>query len=105
AKLEDAIEQLKDQITRVNRGEGSVGMLLNDPSYARELKEALDNLNRLLTKVGNVRFVVDIGAEKILGYDRGRGWFRLAIWPRPDRYYLLGIMFVQRGTITETVTT
>jgi phospholipid/cholesterol/gamma-HCH transport system substrate-binding protein len=105
AKLEDAIEQLKDQITRVNRGEGSVGMLLNDPSYAKDLKEALENLNRLLTKVGNVRFVVDIGAEKILGYDRGRGWFRLGIWPRPDRYYLLGITVDPRGKITETVTT
>lgn len=105
AKLEDAIEQLKDQLTRVNRGEGSVGMILNDPSYAQELKKALENLNRLLTKVGNVRFVIDMGAEKILGYDRGRGWFRLGIWPQPDRYYLIGISVDPRGKIDQTVTT
>jgi phospholipid/cholesterol/gamma-HCH transport system substrate-binding protein len=58
-----------------------------------------------LTKVGNVRFVVNIGAEKILGYDRSRGWFELGIWPRPDRYYLLGIAVDPRGKISETVTT
>src|SRR3954463_12756349 len=62
AKLEDAIEQLRDQMARVNRGEGSVGMLLNDPSYAEEIRQAIRNVNLLLSKVGGIRFQVDVGA-------------------------------------------
>jgi phospholipid/cholesterol/gamma-HCH transport system substrate-binding protein len=109
AKLEDSIEQLRDQITRVNRGEGSVGMLLNDPSYAEELKEAINNINRMLSKVGGIRFVVDIGAEQVTAVDGGRAWGRLLIWTRPDRYYRVGVSADPRGrrllTTTTTTTT
>lgn len=106
AKLEDAIEQLRDQMTRINRGEGSVGMVLNDPSYAEELREAIRSLNRLLGRVTGIRFVVDLGAISLPAYDGGRGWFRLGIWPNPSRYYLLGVSIGPRGTrnIIETTT-
>jgi phospholipid/cholesterol/gamma-HCH transport system substrate-binding protein len=105
AKLEDAIEQLRDMMTRVNRGEGSVGMLLNDPSYAQQIREALDNLNRLLNKASHIRLVIDVGAEELHAYDGGRGFFRLGIWPTNDRYYLLGISVDPRGSTIVTNTT
>lgn len=105
AKLEDAIEQLRDMMTRINKGEGSVGMLLNDPSYAEELRLAIKNINRLLTKVGDVRFVVDLGGSYLPSYSGGRGWIHLGIWPKPDRYYLLGISQDPRGKISNSTTT
>jgi phospholipid/cholesterol/gamma-HCH transport system substrate-binding protein len=106
AKLEDAIEQMRDVMTRLNQGKGSVGMLLNDPGYADEIREAIRNINRLLNRVGNVRFVVDLGAVQIPAFSGGRAWFNLGIWPRPDRYYLLGVTADPRGRISNvTVTT
>jgi phospholipid/cholesterol/gamma-HCH transport system substrate-binding protein len=101
AKLEDAIEQLRDLMTRVNKGEGSVGMLLNDPSYADEIRQAIRNVNKLLGNVSRIRFVVDVGGEQINAYNGGRGFFRLQIYPRPDYYYLLGISIDPRGKITD----
>ncbi|MGK5083028.1 MlaD family protein [Bdellovibrionota bacterium FG-1] len=105
AKLEDAIEQLRDQLTRTNKGEGSVGMLLNDPSYAEEIREAIRNVNHLLSKVSGVRFAVNLGAEQINAYSGGRGFFQLQIYPNPSRYYLLGISIDPRGKVTSLATT
>ncbi|OFZ53006.1 MAG: hypothetical protein A2428_08990 [Bdellovibrionales bacterium RIFOXYC1_FULL_54_43] len=106
AKLEDSIEQLRDMMTRINRGEGSVGMLINDPTYAEEIREGIRNVNKLLSKVGGVRFQVDIGGEIITAYEEGsRAWFRLGIWPKADRYYLLGISVDPRGRRTKVTTT
>ncbi|MDR3606331.1 MAG: MlaD family protein [Oligoflexia bacterium] len=107
SKLEDAIEQLRTMLTRINQGQGSVGMLLNDPSYAIEFKQLLQRANKLLSHVDEMRFVVNIGAQKIRGYESDRGYFSLAIWPNPTRYYLLGIALDPRGrrTITDTTTT
>ncbi len=107
AKLEDAIEQLRDQMTRVNKGEGSLGMLLNDPTYAEEIREAIRNVNRLLSQVGGVRFVVNLGVENIPVYEGARGWFQLQIWPNRTRYYRLGITVDPRGSrrVTNTTTT
>ena len=104
AKLEDAIEQLRDIMTRINRGEGSVGMILNDPSYADEIKKALKNLNRLLNKVGEFRFIVDIYIQQLNAYSGTRGGATLAIWPSASHYYLLGASSDPRGTTTITQT-
>lgn len=105
AKLEDAIEQLRDMLTRVNKGEGSLGSLINDPSYAEEIKQALKNLNKMLNRASGFQFIVDVGGEKINGYGPGRGWFRLGVWPNKERYYLLGASVDPRGRRTATTTT
>ncbi len=106
AKLEDAIEQLRDMMTRVNQGKGSVGMLLNDPIYAEELREAIRNINHLLNKVSEIQFIVDLGATQLTAYNGARAWFELSIWPRKSHYYLLGIAMDPRGKLTSsTVTT
>ncbi len=105
AKLEDAIEQMRDQMARVNRGEGSVGKLLNDPSYAEEIRQAIRSVNSLLTKVAGVRFVADLGAVSINAYDGSRGYFNLAIYPSPDRYYLLGVAIDPLGVEKNLTTT
>ena len=105
AKLEDAIEQLRDVMTRVNHGEGSVGMLLNDPAYAEEIKTALKNLNQFLNKANKVRFNVDLAGVAFTRLNGGRGWFNLGIWPKADRYYLIGIAGDSRGRISNRIVT
>ena len=105
AKLEDAIEQLRDIMSRVNRGEGSVGMLLNDPVYAQEIREAIRNINRLLGRAGGFRFNINIGSQSISAYEGSRGFFQLSLYPEPSRYYLLGVALDPRGSRTVTTTT
>lgn len=105
AKLEDAIEQLRDIMSRVNRGEGSVGMILNDPVYAQEIREAIRNINRLLGRAGGFRFNINIGSQFISAFDGSRGFFQLSLYPEPTRYYLLGIALDPRGSRTVTTTT
>jgi hypothetical protein len=56
--------------------------------------------------VADVVFRVDLGGTYLSAYNGGRGWFQVGIWPRPNRYYLLGISFDSRGRVTtSTVTT
>jgi phospholipid/cholesterol/gamma-HCH transport system substrate-binding protein len=100
AKLEEAIENLRDMMTRVNRGEGSLGMIINDPTYAEELREVIRNANRLLGRVSQIRMVITVGGEKISGLTGGRGSFLISIYPQPDRYYLLGVSVDPRGKRT-----
>lgn len=104
-KLEDAIDQMRDQITRINQGEGSVGMVLNDPAYAEELKKALKSLNQLLGRASELRLEMDLGVHQMPAYNAARSTVQLAIYPKPDRYYLLGVDMDPRGNFSQTVTT
>jgi ABC-type transporter Mla subunit MlaD len=105
AKLEDAIEQLRDIMSRVNRGEGSVGMLLNDPVYAQEIRDAIRNINNLLGRAGGFRFNLHLGTQSISAYEGSRGFFQLTLYPEPTRYYLLGVALDPRGSRSVTTTT
>ena len=105
AKLEDAIEQLRDIMARVNRGEGSVGMLLNDPVYAQEIREVIRNVNRFLGKASGFRFNLNLGTQSLSVYDGSRGFFQVTLQPESTRYYLLGIALDPRGSRTVTTTT
>ncbi len=107
SKLEKSIELLHDQIKRITEGKGSLGKILNDEVYADELERALKNVNKLLNKADQMRLNMDVGAEQLTAYNGGRGWIRLGIWPRRDRYYLVGVSIDPRGliSITETKTT
>ncbi len=109
SKLEDAIEQLRDIIARINRGEGSVGKVVNDPVYADEFRKAIENVNRLLNRVSQIRLQVDVAALYIPAFDGTRANANLKIWPAKDRYYLIGVSVDPRGrrikTMTETTVT
>jgi phospholipid/cholesterol/gamma-HCH transport system substrate-binding protein len=104
-KLEDAIEQLRDQMTRINQGEGSVGKILNDPIYAEELKKALINMNHLLNRAGELKLTVTLGLQELSAYSGSRSFVEVQIIPKPDRYYLIGVSTDVRGAITQEIDT
>jgi phospholipid/cholesterol/gamma-HCH transport system substrate-binding protein len=106
-KLEKAFEAMQQQMERINRGEGSVGRLLNDPVYADEALKAMKNLNKLLNKAADIEFYIRLGAEQMPVYDGGRGYFHIQVYPNPSRYYLLGITIDPRGLrrVLNTTTT
>ena len=81
-------------------------MLLNDPTYAEELKKAILNVNKLLGRASDMRLSVKLGINELSAFNATRGEFQIAIWPRPGRYYLLGVASDPRGTVSqETITT
>jgi phospholipid/cholesterol/gamma-HCH transport system substrate-binding protein len=104
-KLEDAIEQMRDQMTRINQGQGSIGMVLNDPVYADELKKAMQSLNKLLGRANEMKLEVNLGIHQMPAYNAGRASVMIAIYPKPSRYYLLGVDMDPRGYFTQSTTT
>lgn len=105
AKLESAVEQLRDQMTRINQGKGSVGRMLNDPVYAEELEKAIKNINKLLGRASEIRFLVSLSAHRLTAHDGTRGHFGLEIWPSSSRYYSLGVATDPRGRFVSNKTT
>ncbi|MDR3607139.1 MAG: hypothetical protein P4M08_07150 [Oligoflexia bacterium] len=107
AKLADAMEQLKDASARIEQGQGSIGMMLKDPELGQELKEVATKFQKLMSHKHELRFVIDIGAEEVVGYSEGtsRAYFNLGIWPTEDYYYLFGFADDPRGKVTIVHTT
>jgi len=95
-------DNLKILTDRLNRGEGTIGKLLNDETTIKKLNEAVDNVNGMLGGFNKMDFRLDMnGAQWDKRKDSSVG-LGLEIAPRPDYWYALGFTSAPDGKISET---
>jgi phospholipid/cholesterol/gamma-HCH transport system substrate-binding protein len=103
--LKNAMAQGEEVMQKVNKGDGTIGKFINDPSIFNELKGAIQSINLLLGKAGALKTYVDIAGWSVPAYDGSKAKFSVMIAPNPERYYLLGISSDPRGRDRKTTTT
>ena len=118
AKLDAVAADLKNITEKVNRGEGTVGKLLNDPETANKLNSALDGVNEVLRQVSDLKTSVSYRGEYRFneanrdrlvprsGDPRGglKNYLGLKIQPKEDKFYYFEIIQDPAGRIKETKT-
>lgn len=118
AKLDEAARDIKDITAKVNRGEGTVGKLLNDPQTAQKLDSTLEGVNKLLKQVNDLKTIVRYRGEyRFNETNRNRlepspsdsrggvkNYVGLMLQPKPDKYYLFEIVQDPAGKISRKKT-
>ena len=106
--LRSSLEGFDKALQKVNRGEGTIGKLINDERLYDEALAAVRGINTLIGKAGSLRVFVDLSGDNIPAYDGAKARFYLMIEPNPTRYYLLGVSTDPKGveerTTTQTIT-
>ncbi len=111
AKLDDAAADIRDITDRVNRGEGTVGKLLNDAETAHKIDSALEGVNTVLRQVKELRTSIvyrgeyrfnETNVDRLVPDDSPGGiksFFGLRIQPKEDKYYQFDIVNDPRGKL------
>ena len=102
--LQSSLSQFEEAVTKVNKGQGTIGKLINDDKLYEEAVAAVRGINQLLGKAGSLRVFVDMSGHTIPAYDGSKARFFLQIEPNPTRYYLLGVSTDPAGTEERTRT-
>jgi phospholipid/cholesterol/gamma-HCH transport system substrate-binding protein len=91
ADARTAMSDLQQVMAKINKGEGTIGKLINDPQTADKIDSALETLAGVGERVEQFRTEVDVHAYS-LGAENGigKGQFTLTLAPRPTRFYVLG---------------
>jgi phospholipid/cholesterol/gamma-HCH transport system substrate-binding protein len=106
ASLDDAAKDIRDITDRVNKGEGTVGKLLNDPETAEKLNNALTGVNEVLRQVSDLKTSVHYRGEyrfnetninRLVPRDGDRpggikSYFGLKVQPKQDKFYSFEIV-------------
>ncbi|MCE1203569.1 MAG: MlaD family protein [Holophagaceae bacterium] len=95
-------ENLKVLTDRVNKGEGTIGKLLNDETTIKKINEAVDNVNGLLGGFNKMDFRLDMNAAQWEKRKDSRVGLGLEIAPRPDYWYSLGFASTPDGKLSES---
>ena len=95
-------DNLKTLTDRINKGEGTIGKLLNDETTIKKINEAVDNVNGLLGGFNKMDFRLDMNAAQWDKRKDSRVGLGLEIAPRPDYWYALGFASTPDGKINES---
>jgi len=120
AKLDASLTNVQEITDKINKGQGTVGHLINDDKLARNLDKASTQLTNLLGTPDQLKIEVNERSELMIGSPGGgrfdpnvpnvlslardtaynpwtKNYFGLRIIPRPDKWYGLDIVDDPRG--------
>lgn len=95
-------DNLKVLTDRLNKGEGTIGKLLNDETTIKKINEAVDNVNSMLGGFNKMDFRLDMNAAQWDKRKDSRVGLGLEIVPRPDYWYSLGFASTPDGKVNES---
>jgi len=115
ASLRTSATNLNEITGKINRGEGSIGKLVNDPETVDNLNATLKSVESGVESLKNTvgraeRFTLEIGlrSEALPGIDDSRSAFGFDLHTTPKRFWRLELVdspFGRTRTSTETTTT
>ena len=120
AKLDASLTNVQEITDKINKGQGTVGHLINDDKLARNLDKASTQLTNLLGTPDQLKIEVNERSELMIGSPAGgkldpnvpnvlsvardtaynpwtKNYFGLRIIPRPDKWYGFDIVDDPRG--------
>lgn len=104
ARLDSAVENI-DQITgKINRGEGTIGRLINDEETVEELNTAIQGVNGFLDTANKTQTGLDFHSDYLGELGLMKTTVGIKIQPGLDRYYYVGIVDDPAGVVEETDT-
>lgn len=86
-KLNDSMASLKNIITKVERGEGTVGKLLKDEGVVDNLEQTMSNVNSIIEGVSRIQTGIGYRTEFVSDSKKFQHLVHLQINPRPDKYF------------------
>jgi len=108
ANLQGTAENVRSITDKMNRGEGTIGKLLNDDSTIVKVNQAVDNVNSMLGGFRTMDVTLDMGAARWSKRGDSRTGLGIEIVPSHDHWYSLELASTPDGRIFEsskTVTT
>jgi phospholipid/cholesterol/gamma-HCH transport system substrate-binding protein len=105
--VRSAVESMDSISRKIDSGEGSLGKIIKDDRLYESVNKAVDGVNRTISAVDRFRTFISFQTEYLTKPRDVKGYFYVTLQPRPDRYYILGVVGdpVARVTSKETVTT
>jgi len=87
-EAEAALQQLNEALGKVNRGEGTLGKLIQDPELYDRAEKTLSEVEKATQQVSSVRAQGGLHFDYYEKSDLFKGTLSFALWPTSDAYLL-----------------
>ncbi len=103
-RLDSAMKNIDEISGKINRGEGTIGRLVNDEDTVEELNTAIEGVNNFLDTASKTQTALDFHSDYLGDVGSTKTTVGIKLQPGLDRYYYLGIVDDPTGVVEETDT-
>lgn len=100
ARLESALGNIEEISGKINRGEGTIGRLVNDEETVEELNTAISGINSFIDAGNKIQTSFDYYSHYLTASQGVRSYIGVRIQPGLDRFYELAGITTPDGVIT-----
>ncbi|MEP6652689.1 MAG: MlaD family protein [Myxococcales bacterium] len=102
--LDKSLKNMESITNRVDKGEGTVGHLLNDDTIARNVEEITEDAGGFIRGITKLQTIVGLRTEYNVLSSTWKEYLSVQLVPRPDKFYLIEVVYDPRG-FRQTTTT
>lgn len=105
SRIDSSLKNIDEITGKINRGEGTIGRLVNDEETVDKINEAVGNINDFLGGASQMETSFDFHSEYLTEAKLTKSILDIKIQPGMDRYYELGVVDDPRGLVdTQQIT-
>ncbi len=103
--IEGSLKNVQEITDKVNRGDGTIGKLINDETTVESLNSAIEGVNNFLDTANKMQTSIDFHSEYFGDANETKSVLGLTIQPGLDRFYEVGLVDDKAGVVQREDTT
>lgn len=103
SRVDRSLKNIEEITSKINKGEGTLGRLINDEQTVDELNQAITSVNKFLGGADKLQTSVDFHSE-FMTNDSNKSMLGVKLQPGLDRYYELDFISDSHGVVKEEST-
>lgn len=104
AKLDRALANIEEITEKVNKGDGTIGRLINDDSTVEGINNAIEGVSGFFDSAGKLQTSLEFQSDFLAQQEMWKSYIGIKFQPGLDRYYLLQIVDDPVGVVEKTNT-
>ncbi len=103
-KTDKTMSSVQKVAEKIEKGEGTIGKLVTDERLYESVTKAASGIENTIARIERFKTFMTFKGEYLTKTGDGKGYFDLILKPRPDKYYILGVVDDPLGSVTTTKT-
>lgn len=98
-RIDSSLKNIDEITGKINRGEGTIGKLLNDETTVEELNSAISGVNSMFDTASRISMGFDFHGDYMNSMGKSKSYIGLRIQPGLDRFYEIGVIDDPTGVV------
>lgn len=91
-KIEKSLGLLNESLEKINKGEGTLGRLIQDAGLYERTEETVKGIQKMIQPVSSFRVKMEIRADYLTEGNLLKSYLTFGLWPTPEKFLLAQII-------------